>query len=146
MQNIKPMKMKLARRYQIYGVLVAAKSQRPIDILYCIDGSGYSDWKIANGFLIDGSRIFHQITNDDRQRDDGPNNRSRSCSSRLAGIISHMMKPSGVCTWPISRLCYIGGGIYIYIYHVYRGAGQWKSLLLSANEARSGSYRHGRFC
>jgi len=105
MQNIKPMKRKLARRYQIYGVLVAAKSQRPIDILYCIDGSGYSDWKIANGFLIDGSRIFHQITNDDRQRDDGPNNRSRSCSSRLAGIISHTMKPLGVCTWPISKLC-----------------------------------------
>ena len=94
MQNIKPMKRKLARRYQIYGVLVAAKSQRPIDILYCIDGSGYNDWKIANGFLIDGSRIFHQITNDDRQRDDGPNNRSRSCRSRLAGIISHTMKPS----------------------------------------------------
>ena len=35
---------------------------------------------------------------------------------------------------------------YIYIYHVYRGAGHWKSLLLSANEARSGSYRHSRFC
>ena len=137
MQNIKPMKRKLARRYQIYGVLVAAKSQRPIDILYCIDGSSYSDWKIANGFLIDGSRIFHQITNDDRQRDDGPNNRSRSCSSRLAGIISRTMRPSGVCKWPISKL---------YIYHVYRGTGQWKSLLLSANEAKSGSYRHSRFC
>ena len=113
MQNIKPMKMKLARRYQIYGVLVAAKSQRLIDILYCIDGSSYNDWKIANGFLIDGSRIFHQITNDDWQRDDGPNNRSRSCESWLAGIISRTTKPSGVCTWPISRLCYIGGGIYI---------------------------------
>ena len=143
MQNIKPMKMKLARRYQIYGVLVAAKSQRPIDILYCIDGSSYSDWKIANGFLIDGSRIFHQITNDDRQRDDGPNNRSRSCRSRLAGIISRTMKSSGVCTWPISRLCYIGGGIYIY--HVYRSTSQWKSLLLSGNETKSGSYRYSRF-
>ena len=143
MQNIKPMKRNLARRYQIYGVLVAAKSQRPIDILYCIDGSSYSDWKIANGFLIDGSRIFHQITNDDRQRDDGPNNRSRSCSSRLAGIISHTMKPSGVCAWSISELYCIGGGIYMY--HVYRGTGQWKSLLLSANETKSGSYRYSRF-
>jgi len=104
MQNIKPMKMKLARRYQIYGVLVAAKSQRPIDILYCIDRSSYNDWKLANGFLINRSRIFHQITDDDRQRDDGPNNRSRSCRSRLVGIISHTMKPSGVRTWPISRL------------------------------------------
>jgi hypothetical protein len=52
MQNIKPMKRRLAR-YQLYGVLVAAKSQQPIDILYCIDCSSYSDWKIANGFLID---------------------------------------------------------------------------------------------
>jgi len=143
MQNIKPMKMKLARRYQIYGVLVAAKSQRPIDILYCIDGSSYSDWKIANGFLIDGSRIFHQITNDDRQIDNGPNNRCRSCSSRLAEIISHTMKPSGVCAWSISELYCIGGGIYMY--HVYRGTGQWKSLLLSVNKAKSGSYRYSRF-
>ena len=142
MQNIKPMKRRLARRYQLYGVLVAAKSQQPIDILYCIGRSSYSDWKIANGFLIDRSRIFHQITNDDRQRDDGPNNRSRSCRSRLAGIISHTMKLSGVRTWPISRLCCIGGGTY----HVYRGTGRWKSLLLSANEAKSGSYRHSRFC
>ena len=62
-----------------------------------------------------GSRIFHKITNNDRQRDDGPNNRSRSWGSWLAGIISRTTKPPGVCTWPISRLCYIGGGIYIYI-------------------------------
>ena len=113
MQNIKPMKRRLARRYQIYGVLIATKSQQPIDILYCIDVSGYSDWKIANGFLIDGSRIFHQITNDDRQRDNGPNNRCRLCSSRLAEIISHTMKPSVVCAWPISKLYCIGGGIYV---------------------------------